>query len=254
MVRSAVTPAVAEALAAIADGAVDRARATLDAALASDLRDIDALHLAARMAIQMDPARAIMLLERAVVLAPRRPVLRNDLAAAYRLAGRTREATAALESALLIAPNGANAWLNLRMTRRALGNLSGAARALERALVFADSAKTWGALGMVRDAMGEMAGAIAAFRRMVALNPEAAEAHVNLAVAQARADDYAGALESATRAVAIDPVNLPARLNLGLFARHLGRRDEARAAFAWVLARDPGHAIAAAELAALEPS
>lgn len=240
-----------QAIEALQGGRADAAREILDRTLATDFRDPDALHLMARLTIQSDPARAALLLQRAIHLSPRNAVLRNDLGAAYRFAGRLQEAAAALESALLFAANDADAWHNLGMTRRALGDLDGAATALRRALAMAERPMTLMALGAVCDARTDHAGALAAFRRAAELDPESAEAFANLGIASARGGDDAGAVVAMERAVALDPSKTQSWLNLGLFAVRAGRAEIARAALDQVLAREPAHDIALPEAVAL---
>jgi predicted O-linked N-acetylglucosamine transferase (SPINDLY family) len=252
MSQTAADAAFAIALAAVQSGRAGEAQSALDRAIGADPRHVDALHLRARLALQAgDAAAAATLLERAVALQPRATVLRNDLGVALRFLGRDADAARVFESALLTAQNDAEAWHNLGMTRRKLGDLRGAAAALERAARFGVRPASLAALGMVREEQGDPAGALTAFRQAAALAPEQPDMQRNLAVALGKAgqaEEAAGAFESYLR---LKPDDAPARADYGLILARLGRRDAARTQLNQALQLAPNHLPALRTLASV---
>lgn len=88
-----------------------------------------------------------------------------------------------------------------------------------------------------------------AYRRALELDPDHAEANVNLGRLLHEAGDTAGALELARRAEASAPDLAEASYNLGVALQDLGRLDEAAAAYRRALETDPDLADAHYNLA-----
>lgn len=249
---SAADAAFAAAIASLQAGRAGDAIASLDAVIAIDPRHIDALHLRARLALQAgDAATAAALLERGVCLAPRANVLRNDLGVALRYLGRDQDAARIFETALLTAQNDAEAWHNLGMTRRKLGDLAGAAIALERAAQFAVRPTSLAALGMVREAQGDMRGALAAFRRAAEIAPDQPDMQRNLAVALGKAGENEAAAAAFATYLRHKPDDAPVLADYGLVLLRMEQRDAAQAALERALRSAPDHVPALRTLASL---
>jgi hypothetical protein len=142
------------------------------------------------------------------------------LASRLRAAGRAEEAARAYRQLLAIRPDLPDSWFNLALMERQSGRFEAALKAYDEAL-----------------------------RRGVS-GPE--EAWLNRGVIHA--DDLGRpdlALADLEAALAIAPDWLPALLNLGNLHEDMGRRDEARHAYARALAVAPGHPVALARAAGL---
>jgi len=90
----------------------------------------------------------------------------------------------------------------------------------------------------------DLAGAIAAFRRAVALDPDNASYHTNLAVALDEDEQDADALAAYERAIELDPRQTTALLNLGYMYSESERYEEARQVWEQVIRVDPRSADA----------
>lgn len=139
-------------------------------------------------------------------------------ASAARQAGRSEEAAIAYEAALAMQPANPNAWYNLGLMRRRLGQFEAALEAYAEAL-----------------------------QRGVS-DPE--EVHLNRAVILIddldRPEDAQHELLSA---LGRNPAYVPALLNLGNLHEDRGAREEARATYARILALAPDMSLALARLA-----
>ena len=142
------------------------------------------------------------------------------LASRLRATGRADEAAQAYRQLLAIRPDLPDSWFNLALMERQCGRFEAALQAYDEAL-----------------------------RRGVS-GPQ--EAWLNRGVIHA--DDLGRpdlAQKDLEAALAIAPDWLPALLNLGNLHEDIGRRDEARDAYARALAASPGHPVALARAAGL---
>ncbi len=99
---------------------------------------------------------------------------------------------------------------------------------------------------------GENRRAIVALKALVASAPGYPDLHNLLGIAydnEAMLDD---AVEEFERAVALNPEYAEARLNLGMALFHRGRPDEATRQLRWIESRHPGHEIARTVLEQIE--
>jgi predicted O-linked N-acetylglucosamine transferase (SPINDLY family) len=161
------------------------------------------------------------------------------------MAGRIAEAAAPLEKAVTLDPNYADAWNNLGIVRRAVGDFPAARTALERAAALKPGfAPTHNALGSVLKAMGDRDGALAAFRRAVEFKPDYAEALTNLGLALLDEGRAADALSPLLKAAELAPARGEVWLNLGLAQRGCGKAKEAIASFQRAVAATPALAPA----------
>ncbi len=111
----------------------------------------------------------------------------------------------------------------------------------------------WYNLGWLRHRLGESAAAFEAYGLALQHGADGVpEILLNRSVLLAEnLGRPQQALQETERALALDPAYLPAWLNLGNLHEQLGRRDEARGAYAEALRRSPGHALALARASAL---
>jgi tetratricopeptide (TPR) repeat protein len=86
-------------------------------------------------------------------------------------------------------------------------------------------------LAKVKSRLSEFPSAISLFQRVIALNPQSAEAHVDLAIALSDSGDLPKALEETARALAIDPRLPSAHLNRARILDDLRREPEAEEEF-----------------------
>jgi protein O-mannosyl-transferase len=172
---------------------------------------------------------SIALWSRAAALDPRNDVAHYNLGTALQSAGRADEAAAAYEATLRLVPDHSPAQHNLR-------GLQAIARQ-RQADALAQS--------------GNLAAAIPLYREALALDPARARARAALGVALVQSEDFAGgAAEIETAAQqGIDNPNL---VNVRSYALvQLGRTDEAAAVLRAAIARYPGDANLAHNLALL---
>jgi predicted O-linked N-acetylglucosamine transferase (SPINDLY family) len=198
-----------------------------------------------------DFARAVDLIELALLYKPDDAEAHAHLAAALQNCGRAEEAVKHFESSLALKPDDAETHRNLGMTLRALGRFAEAAETHRRALELRPNYhEAHSALSIVMLDLGKPEEAIACLRRALALRPEDAEAHNNLGVvlmAQNRAEEAVARYE---QALALRPDYVDAHVNYGTALSQEGRIDEAVARFERVLALKPDHVDALLKLAA----
>lgn len=86
----------------------------------------------------------------------------------------------------------------------------------------------WQKLGRLLSSTPDLAGALRAFEQAVAVAPQIAETHGNLAVLLLRAEDYSRARTELLKAVEIDPNDPYGWYNLALAEVNLGLLSEGR--------------------------
>ena len=156
-------------------------------------------------------------------------------------------ATALALIAQAIASNGhiAAFHVSLGVVLLALGRLDEARRALQRALrLDHDSAEAHNVLGNVLLRLGERDTSLASYRRALALRPRYAEAHNNLGSALRALRRLDEAESELRRAVELRPGYASALANLGLVLQEQARYSEALDGYDRALASDPTHAAA----------
>jgi predicted O-linked N-acetylglucosamine transferase (SPINDLY family) len=198
-----------------------------------------------------DWARAVDLIELALLHAPDDAQAHAHLAAALQNHGQTEQSLKHFERSLELAPDDAEAHCNMGMTLRGLGRLDDAAAHYRRALELRPNyPEAHGALGIVMLGLGKAEEAITCLRRALALRPEDAEAHNNLGVVlmdQGRAEEAIARYE---HALALRPDYVDAILNYGTALSQQGRFDEAVRRFERVLTLKPDHVDARLKLSA----
>jgi len=96
-------------------------------------------------------------------------------------------------------------------------------------------------LARVKTRLGESSAAIALFEQVVALKPNSAAAHLDLAIALSDSGNLNRALDEATVASHLAPADALAHLNRARILADLKRADEANAEFAIAARRDPAN-------------
>ncbi len=174
---------------------------------------------AAQLLLKEDYAGAEPLLRSALDLAPGRPSIAGNLAAALIGQEKFAEARPLAEQATAADPDNAEAWLNLGRCLEVDKDLAGALGAYDRALALKpDSAEAWCSRGNACKAQLDFAGAQQAYEKAIALKPDFAEALGNLGMILLLTD-------RATEAIA--PIDLALALKPGLPYAH-GARLRAR--------------------------
>ncbi|MBI3452196.1 MAG: tetratricopeptide repeat protein [Rhodospirillales bacterium] len=224
-------------------GRLEMAAALYEEVLAVAPEEATALRLSAHILLgRGEKEAAVERLERAVRAAPGDAVIRNDLGAALRLAGRVEEAAAAFEGAVGLQGDYGEGWHNLGLTRRALGDLEGARAALERAAGLRPGfGPSWNALGVVRDGLGDAAGARDAFQRAIDTQPDYVAAWLNLGKAEREADNRDTAAAAYRQAYALAPEDAEALNGIGLVHMDAEAFEEARASWEKALAIRPDY-------------
>ena len=111
------------------------------------------------------------------------------------------------------------------------GRMDRAILAFQRALSIREEAMTYNNLGNAYGVKGSFEQAVAAYRKAVNLNPQYAEAWMNLGVTAIRAGEPAVAAEGFRQAAILLPEDKEARFNLGVALEKSDKPDEAAKAY-----------------------
>ena len=160
---------------------------------------------------------ALPYLQRAVALQPEFLEARRKLAEALYDVGRRAEARDELEEVVARDPlHEPGAWLNLGVVRLEMGDEAGAARAFrEASRLDPDRAEAHIQVGTLALGAGELAEAERAFLAAIAAAPEEPAAHGSLALVHLQRGEWARARELLERVLELDPENPGARELLG---------------------------------------
>lgn len=173
---------------------------------------------------------------------PQQPHLHATLGLALMRRGQIDEALGAYGRAASLDPTQAAGWsaeaaYEMAAVLRARGHLAAAAAALQEALALRpDFADAHNELGRMHDAVGRIEPAIGCFRRAIELAPTHVAAHVNLGGALREAEHLEEAVEVLQAATRLAPTSREAFNNLGQALHDLGRIEEAIAAYDQALA------------------
>jgi predicted O-linked N-acetylglucosamine transferase (SPINDLY family) len=174
---------------------------------------------AAQRLLKEDYAGAEPLLRAALDLAPGRPSIVNNLAAALIGQEKFTEARSLARQATTAEPNNAEAWLNLGRCLEADKDYAGALAAYDRSLGLRPGyAEAWCSTGNIHKAQLDFQKAQAAYEKAIALNPDFAEALGNLAMLYLILEKPAQAIAPIDRAIALKP-GLPYAYGARLQAR-----------------------------------
>ncbi|MEK9968020.1 MAG: tetratricopeptide repeat protein [Ferrovibrio sp.] len=177
---------------------------------------------AAQLLLKEDYAAAEPLLRSALQLAPGRPSIANNLAAALIGQEKFTEAKPLAEQATAADQTNAEAWVNLGRCLENEKSVEAAQTAYLRAVALKpDYAEAWSNLGNAYKAQRDFKKAQAAYEKAIALRPDFAEALGNLAMLFVLIDKSPEALAPIDRAIALKPglpfahgARLQARLSL----------------------------------------
>jgi cytochrome c-type biogenesis protein CcmH/NrfG len=122
-------------------------------------------------------------LARLVQLAPDDVNLRFELGTLLIQSHRWMDAIAVFKEVVVRAPEHARAWFNLAVAHQAVGHLSDARGAWDRAIELAPSPAAHARRGEVLLDLGEWSAAVADFEQVLAEEPQAADATLNLSLA-----------------------------------------------------------------------
>jgi Flp pilus assembly protein TadD len=197
----------------------------VDQAAAAQARGVAALE-------RGDPPAAVAEFTEAVRQQPRDPLLRAQLGAALRAAGRVGEAIAAYRAALDLPADGTLALLhnNLGNALRDAGELGDSRSHFEEAIrTRPDYPEAWHNLGLTLYRLEAVADAEAAVDKAIALRPAYPDALHFVSQLAGLRGDFGKAVATARQAVELVPANAEYRLNLSAALLACGRYDEADA-------------------------
>jgi len=241
MGKDSSAPDMQAALAHHRGGRLRQAEAAYRRILQGHPEHADALHLLGVVADQTGRHRlAVMLIEKAIGLAPGSAPFHNNCGLAYGALGDADKATQHLQRALELRPEFPDALNNLGIALKDRGRLDEAAQHLARAIALKpDYAEAYNSLGAVLRLQDRSAEAVPLFEQALALNPGYAEACNNLGISLHEAGRLSEAIARLESAVVLKPDYAEARNNLGNLLLEGQRPADAAVQFDRAIAIDP---------------
>lgn len=229
-----------------ASGQLEAAEQLYAAILQAEPHHAEVLHALGLMAVQRrDLPAALDFLRRATACVGASAAHWNNLGVVLIQVGNPGDAVAALEHALQLWPNYAEAYNNLGVAWRQQGELTRATACHREAIrCWPTYAEAYDNLGTDLRAQGEREEAVAAHQQAVTLRPDFAAAFNNLGIALQEQQDYARAIESYQRALQLQPGDADASNNLASALKEQGLLDAALAQYRETLRLQPDHALA----------
>jgi tetratricopeptide (TPR) repeat protein len=208
-----------------------------------------AVVVAAAMACTWSQARywrdAVTLYEHALEVAPRHPLMHNNLGFVLRSQGKLDRAIRHYRQALEVDPNFALAHNNLGNALHSQGKLDEAIRHYRRALqADPDLALAHNNMGYALQSRGKLDEAIRHYRRALQADPDLALAHNNLGFALRSQGMLDEAIRHYRRALQADPDFALAHNNLGFVLQSQGMLDEAIRHYRHALRVEPNFTLA----------
>jgi tetratricopeptide (TPR) repeat protein len=224
---------MAEAFARHQAGELIAAARGYQSILTRDPNNADAAHLLGVIFHQQgQSAKAVELINRAVVLRPSVPAFHANLAEAYRATGEIERAVGCCRMALQLWKDYPEAHNNLGLALQALGRHVEALEHFKACLaVRPDDAMTHSNIGMAYRSLGQTESALENFQRAVELNPRLAHCHTNLGQFLLDLGRAHEALPHCREAVALQPNFAEAHNNLGNVHRAMEQYAEARVSY-----------------------
>ena len=198
------------------------------------------LLLARALRLQGDLTGALAILEPLAKAQPRWAAVHLELGLARARAGRSRDAVVALDHAVALKPDLAEAWRSLAEQRRVLGDSAGADAAEARHIAGSVNDPELMAAGAALVA-GRLAEAEQALRDILKARPEEVAAIRMLAEIATRLGRYEDAEALLTRCLELAPGFVPARHNLAVALYRQTRAGEAAIEVDRLLAADPAN-------------
>ena len=166
---------------------------------------------------------ALTAMQKAVELSPQDAEAHNNLGATLQELGRFDEALASLSQAIALKPGYAEAHNNLGATLQELGRLDEALASLSQAIALKPHySKAHNNLGKTLKERGRLDEAEASYNQAIALKPDYAEAHNNLGNTLKELGRLNEALASYVQAIALKPDYDVAYINFGIVIKNLG--------------------------------
>jgi len=231
--KPAAPPALEQARARLARGALDEARRLAEQVLARNPRSAGAMEVVGIVHLQQGrPQEALEHFASVAEAQPRNLAALGNLCAVQVSLRRHAEALRTVEAMLALDPRSASALVSRGVTLHALGRSDEALASYEAAIALEPgNADAHNNAGTILGALGRQAEALARYERALAERPDFPEALNNRGVALAALDRADEAVASYARACELRPAYLDARKNLAELLAKLGRNDEALAAY-----------------------
>ena len=185
---------------------------------------------------------------RGLELEPENVDLHNALGWTLFQQGRSSEAIAEYEEALAVDPEDVKANNNIALALTELGQLDKAALHFRRSLAVEPKAEIYSDLGFVLDRQGRGEEAVENYYKALALDPQCASAHFNLAVSLLRRDQLEEAAVQYKAALRAKPT-AETHNGLGFVLSKQGKVDEAIAQFREAIRANPKYTAAYNNLA-----
>jgi len=201
------------------------------------------LHAAIRLFETGRTKEATAAFERVVRLAPERASAHYNLGLALYRVGRFGRAAEALDRAVALKPTYADAFYHLGLALERLGRPLEAIGAFRRAVsIKPKMASALYALGLLLSVHGRRADSIAAYRRAASAAPETSHGRLSKAQVLMAEERYGEAEASLRRTIALEPAAATAHWLLATLLGESGRFEEADALYRRAIELDPAEA------------
>jgi tetratricopeptide (TPR) repeat protein len=147
------------------------------------------------------------------------------------------------EKAVTLKPDYAEAYYNLGVTLREVGQIDAALKSYEKALAIKhEYPAAHNNLGTILLDLGSLDSAVDHFEWAIAFKPDYAEAYNNLGVVERQQEKFDQAIKSFEKAISIQPNYTQAHNNLGNTSHKLGRLEAAIISYEKAIAINPDYA------------
>jgi protein O-GlcNAc transferase len=205
--------------------------------------------LGTALLVQGKNADGIPALQMAVSLVPEDAEAHSNLGNMYRAVQRLEDAVGSYQQAIKAKPDYAVAHFNLGITMGELGRLEEAVSSYRQALAWQPGlADAHNNLGTALKDLGRLQEAVSSYEQALRIEPRQPAALVNLGNVLTGLGRYDAALSSYRKALAIQPDMADAHNNLGTALKDLGRLDEALASYRKALTIKPDYTQALGNL------
>ncbi len=177
---------------------------------------------------------------RGLELEPGNVDLLNALGWAFFQEGKSAEAIAVYEKVLALDPTHLKAHNNVALALAELGQVDKAALHFRKSLKLEPKAEIYSDLGFVLDRQGKYEEAVENYDKALALDPNCASAHFNLAVSLLRRDELDESAAHYKEALRVKP-NAATHNGLGFVLSRQGKLDDAVVQFREAIRTDPSY-------------